>query len=97
MAQPRFAATVVGLFAGLGVTLAALGLFAVLSYAVNQRRRELSVRAALGASPGRLLRLILGHGLALALEPCMRCRILSRSRELIAKADAVLAPPRKQA
>ena len=64
MAQPRFAATVVGLFAGLGVTLAALGLFAVLSYAVNQRRRELSVRAALGASPGRLLRLVIGHGLA---------------------------------
>jgi predicted permease len=64
MAQPRFAATVVGLFAGLGVTLAALGLFAVLSYGVNQRRRELSVRAALGASPGRLLRLVMGHGLA---------------------------------
>jgi ABC-type antimicrobial peptide transport system permease subunit len=64
MAQPRFATTVVAAFAGLGVTLAGVGLFAVLSYAVSQRRRELSVRAALGASPWRLLRLVIGHGLA---------------------------------
>ena len=64
MAQPRFATTVVAAFAGLGVTLAALGLFAVLSYSVSQRRRELSVRAALGASRGRLLRLVIVHGLS---------------------------------
>jgi putative ABC transport system permease protein len=64
MAQPRFATTVVTAFAGLGVTLAGVGLFAVLSYGVSQRRRELSVRAALGASRGRLLRLVIGHGLA---------------------------------
>jgi hypothetical protein len=64
MAQPRFATAVVGAFAGLGVTLAAVGLFAVLSYGVSQRRRELSVRAALGATRGRLLRLVIGHGLS---------------------------------
>jgi predicted permease len=63
MAQPRFATTIVGAFAGLGVMLAGVGLFAVLSYGVSQRRRELSVRAALGASRGRLLRLVIGHGL----------------------------------
>ena len=63
MAQPRFATTVVAAFAGLGVTLAGVGLFAMLSYGVSQRRRELSVRAALGASRGRLLRLVIGHGL----------------------------------
>jgi predicted permease len=63
MAQPRFATTVVAVFAGLGVTLAGVGLFAVLSYGVSQRRRELSVRAALGASRGSLLRLVIGHGL----------------------------------
>jgi putative ABC transport system permease protein len=64
MAQPRFATTVVAAFAGLGMMLAGVGLFAVLSYGVSQRRRELSVRAALGASRGRLLRLVLGHGLS---------------------------------
>jgi ABC-type antimicrobial peptide transport system permease subunit len=63
MAQPRFAATVVIAFAALGVTLAGLGLFAALSYSVSQRRRELSVRAALGANAGHLLRLVIGHGL----------------------------------
>jgi predicted permease len=64
MAQPRFATAVVAMFAGLGVTLAGVGLFAVLSYGVSQRRRELSVRAALGASRGRLLRLVIGHALS---------------------------------
>jgi putative ABC transport system permease protein len=54
---------VVAAFAALGVTLAGVGLFAVLSYGVRQRRRELSVRAALGASGGHLLRLVIGHGL----------------------------------
>ena len=63
MAQPRFATTVVAAFAVLGVTLAGVGLFAVLSYGVGQRRRELSVRAALGASRGQLLRLVIAHGL----------------------------------
>ena len=68
MAQPRFATTVVAIIAGLAVTLAGVGLFAVLSYGVSQRRRELSLRVALGASRGRLLRLIIGHGLLVTLS-----------------------------
>jgi len=40
----------------------------VLSYGVSQRRRELSLRVALGASRGRLLRLIIGHGLLVTLS-----------------------------
>ena len=68
MAQPRFATTVVAIIACLAVTLAGVGLFAVLSYGVSQRRRELSLRVALGASRGRLLRLIIGHGLLVTLS-----------------------------
>jgi putative ABC transport system permease protein len=64
MAQPRFAALVLGAFAALGITLASAGLLAVLSYAVARRRRELSIRAALGAGRGRLLRMVVGDGLA---------------------------------
>ena len=63
LAQPRFAATVMGLFAGMGLLLAAVGLFAVLSYGVAEQRRELGVRAALGAGRGRLLGRVLAHGL----------------------------------
>jgi putative ABC transport system permease protein len=64
LAQPRFATTVMATFAALGTLLAGLGLFAVLSYGVGQRRRELGVRAALGASRARLLRLVAVEGLS---------------------------------
>lgn len=66
MAQPRFATTVLALLAGLGVTLAAVGLFAVLSYMVTQRSREIGVRAALGASRVSLLTLVLRRGLGIS-------------------------------
>lgn len=67
MSQPRFAAIVVSGFAGLAMLLAAVGLYGVMSHGVAQRRRELGIRAALGAGRVDLVRLVLSEGLSMTL------------------------------
>jgi hypothetical protein len=62
----RAAAACVGVLSVLGMALAMVGLFAAVSYSVNERRKELGIRVALGAGPGRLLRLVLGETAAVA-------------------------------
>jgi putative ABC transport system permease protein len=66
-AQPRLNAMVLALFAGAAVSLAAIGLFAIVATMVRQRTHELGIRMALGATSGDMRRMVMLRGLSLAL------------------------------
>ena len=59
----RIAMVVLSVFGGVAVLLAAIGLYGVIAQGVAERRQEIGVRMALGATPGQVLRLFLRHGL----------------------------------
>lgn len=85
-ARPRFDAMLLSLFAGMGVLLAAIGIYGVVRFLVEQRTREIGVRMALGATPQSILKMVLASisrwtvvGLALGVFGAWACARLMQS------------------
>ena len=67
IAAQRFTMILLGVFAALALVLSAVGIFGVISYVTGQRTQEIGIRVAMGAQRGDVLRLVLGHGMRVAL------------------------------
>jgi predicted permease len=95
-AEPRFSVVVLGVFAGVGLVLVALGVYSVIAYRVSRQTRDIGIRMALGATRSDVLRMVLraglrliGAGIAVGVLACLAVtRVLSHQLFGVAPHDA---------
>jgi putative ABC transport system permease protein len=66
----RFVMLLMSVFATLALTIAAVGIYGILSYTVSRRRREIGIRLALGATPSTIRAMVVRQGITMALAGC---------------------------
>ena len=98
VARPRLYAVLLGIFAAVALALATIGIYAVVSYAVTQRTREIGVRIALGGTSAQVARLVLQQSVVLIAAGVVtglggRSRAHPVPRSMALRTDRVRSPP----
>ena len=78
LARPRFFSTLIGAFGALAVTLALIGIYAMMAWSVSERRQEFAIRTALGADRGSLVAMVLRKAVVLAGAGILAGLVLAR-------------------
>jgi ABC-type antimicrobial peptide transport system permease subunit len=94
----KVAGTLLSVLSGLGLLLAAIGLYSVMAYSVAQRTGEIGIRVALGARPGTIMRLVIRQGMTFALVGLLvgsftagaLARVLSAMLVAVSPADPIV-------
>jgi putative ABC transport system permease protein len=89
----KIAATLLGVLSGVGLLLAAIGLYSVMAYSVAQRTSEIGIRVTLGAQPREIMRLVIRQGMVFALIGLLAGALVAAALTRVVSATLVAVSP----